>query len=112
MNRSAVTPSTSLEGSTTNPIPKRWREQAKNSEQPTTPNGERLPQGIVVGCTGNITAMVNTRDVHVLMIGAAGVGKTAFWLYPYTVADNGSRAVQYAEKKEIMDGIIQKYHPD
>lgn len=31
---------------------------------------------------------------------------------PYTVADNGGRAVEYAEKKEIQDGIIQKYHPD
>ena len=39
-------------------------------------------RGIVVGCTGNTTAMVDTGDVHVLMIGAAGVGKTAFWLYP------------------------------
>lgn len=28
------------------------------------------------------TAMVDTGDVHALMIGAAGVGKTAFWLYP------------------------------
>ena len=62
--------------------PKRWREQAKKKETPTTPNGEKLPQGIVVGCTGNTTAMVDTGDVHVLMIGAAGVGKTAFWLYP------------------------------
>ena len=26
--------------------------------------------------------MIDTGDVHVLMIGAAGVGKTAFWLYP------------------------------
>ena len=26
--------------------------------------------------------MVDTGDVHALMIGAAGVGKTAFWLYP------------------------------
>lgn len=31
--------------------------------------------------------------------------------HPYTVADNGNRKVQYAEKKEIMDGINQKYHP-
>lgn len=62
--------------------PKRWREQAKKGGQPTTPNGEKLPQGIVVGCTGNTTAMVDTGDVHALMIGAAGVGKTAFWLYP------------------------------
>lgn len=28
------------------------------------------------------TAMVDTGDVHTLMIGAAGVGKTAYWLYP------------------------------
>lgn len=62
--------------------PKRWRQRAKKKETPTTPNGEELPQGIVVGCTGNTTAMVDTGDVHVLMIGAAGVGKTAFWLYP------------------------------
>ena len=62
--------------------PKRWRKQAKKGEKPTTDNGEDLPQGIVVGCTGNTTAMVDTGDVHVLMIGAAGVGKTAFWLYP------------------------------
>lgn len=39
---------------------------------PTAPNGETLPQGIVVGCTGNTTALVDTGDVHVLMIGAAG----------------------------------------
>ncbi len=62
--------------------PERWRKQAKKKETPTTPDGEALPQGIVVGCTGNTTAMVDTGDVHVLMIGAAGVGKTAFWLYP------------------------------
>ena len=31
---------------------------------------------------------------------------------PYTVEDNGGREVVYAEKKEIMDGIVQKYHPD
>ena len=27
------------------------------------------------------TALVDTGDVHALMIGAAGVGKTAYWLY-------------------------------
>ena len=43
---------------------------------------QTVPQGIVVGCQGNTTALVDTGDVHVLMIGAAGVGKTAFWLYP------------------------------
>lgn len=31
---------------------------------------------------------------------------------PYTVADNGNREVKYADKKEIIDGIVQKYHPD
>jgi type IV secretion system protein VirD4 len=75
--------------------PKRWREQAKNGLQPTVAGAVRhrkkkskaveeqaLPQGIVVGCEGNTTALVDTGDVHVLMIGAAGVGKTAFWLYP------------------------------
>ena len=51
----------------------------------TEPTEEALPQGIVVGCKGgkhSTTAMIDTGDVHVLMIGAAGVGKTAFWLYP------------------------------
>lgn len=62
--------------------PKKWREQAKNGKTPTGEDGKALPQGIVIGCTGNTTAMVDTGDVHVLMIGAAGVGKTAFWLYP------------------------------
>lgn len=65
--------------------PERWREQAKNGKAPTTAEGELLPQGIVVGCTGrnaSTTAMIDTGDVHALMIGAAGVGKTAYWLYP------------------------------
>ncbi len=62
--------------------PERWREQAKRGEKPTTIEGSELPQGIIVGCTGNTTAMVDTGDVHALMIGAAGVGKTAYWLYP------------------------------
>lgn len=62
--------------------PERWREQAKRGEKPTTIEGTELPQGIIVGCTGNTTAMVDTGDVHALMIGAAGVGKTAYWLYP------------------------------
>lgn len=55
--------------------PKLWRQ------------GKNLPteQGIVVGCTDSktgTTAMIDTGDVHALMIGAAGVGKTAYWLYP------------------------------
>lgn len=49
--------------------------------------GKNLPteQGLVVGSTGKkggVTALVDTSDVHCLMIGAAGVGKTAFFLYP------------------------------
>ena len=28
------------------------------------------------------TALVDTGDVHAIMIGAAGVGKTSYWLYP------------------------------
>ena len=62
--------------------PKKWRAQAASGDSPTGKNGNPLPQGVVVGCTGNTTALVDTGDVHVLMIGAAGVGKTAFWLYP------------------------------
>lgn len=54
--------------------PQKWR------------RGEDLPkvQGTIVGCRGinNTTALVDTGDVHTLMIGAAGVGKTAFFLYP------------------------------
>ena len=49
--------------------------------------GKRLPkvQGILVGCEerGSATyALIDSDDVHCLMIGAAGVGKTAFFLYP------------------------------
>lgn len=64
--------------------PERWREQAANHHEPTLENGDVLPQGIVMGCTGKkeTIAMVDTGDVHALMIGAAGVGKTAYWLYP------------------------------
>ena len=49
--------------------------------------GERLPgaQGLVLGCTGKkgqLTALVDSDDILCLMIGASGVGKTAFFLYP------------------------------
>ena len=80
--------------------PDKWREQAKDGKEPTMSvlkkrnlfsrkpavvEEEPLPQGIVVGCKGRkgkTVAMVDTGDVHALMIGAAGVGKTAYWLYP------------------------------
>lgn len=32
--------------------------------------------------------------------------------HPYTVAENGNRRVQYANKAELMDGIVKKYHPE
>lgn len=80
--------------------PSKWRRQAESGQTPTATHimkrglfkkeknastEQALPQGIVVGCTGGklgTTALIDTGDVHVLMIGAAGVGKTAYWLYP------------------------------
>ena len=108
--------------------PKKWREQAVNGNQPTiekspslflnlrnkhrrmkgkseieTPD-EPLPQGIVVGCTTKNEAIVDTGDVHALMIGAAGVGKTAYWLYPcieYALA-SGMSFLSTDTKGDIM----------
>ena len=66
--------------------PEQWRKEAAEGKTPTLKGTSKpLPQGIVVGCTGgkhSTTAMIDTGDVHALMIGAAGVGKTAYWLYP------------------------------
>jgi len=55
--------------------PEKWR------------RGMALPtrQGLVVGCKkkgSSVTALVDGGDIHCLMIGAAGVGKTANFLYP------------------------------
>ena len=55
--------------------PEKWRK------------GESLPeaQGLVVGYKKKgsfITALIDSGDIHCLMIGAAGVGKTANFLYP------------------------------
>ena len=55
--------------------PHRWR------------RGKQLPkqQGLVLGSVGrknHVTALVDSDDIHCLMIGASGVGKTAFFLYP------------------------------
>ena len=49
--------------------------------------GQNLPteQGLVLGCTGRkneVTALVDSDDIHCLMIAASGTGKTAFFLYP------------------------------
>ena len=49
------------------------------------PKVSNLPQGIIVGMQskfGQHYALVDDSDVHALMIGAAGVGKTAYFLYP------------------------------
>lgn len=49
--------------------------------------GECLPaeQGLILGSVeraGKLYALVDTGDIHCLMIGAAGIGKTANFLYP------------------------------
>ena len=49
--------------------------------------GKELPkvQGLILGSTGKkgkVTALIDVEDIHCLMIGASGVGKTAFFLYP------------------------------
>ena len=56
--------------------PGRWREDE---------NSRPKEQGIVVGCETigkDTVGLVDTGDVHCMMIDAAGVGKTAYWLYP------------------------------
>ena len=54
--------------------PQKWRK------------GENLPnkQGLIVGSAEgqDLKALVDCDDIHCLMIGASGVGKTAFFLYP------------------------------
>ncbi|MGM9682255.1 MAG: VirD4-like conjugal transfer protein, CD1115 family [Eubacteriales bacterium] len=89
--------------------PQKWREN-KNS-RPTE-------QGIVVGCEskGNETvALVDIGDVHCMMIGAAGVGKTAYWLYPnieYACA-TGMSFMTTDTKGDIMRNyglIAEKYY--
>ncbi len=58
--------------------PRVWRNDAKKGTL-------ELPQGVVVGVEnkkGINYALVDTADVHTMMIGAAGCGKTAYWLYP------------------------------
>jgi type IV secretion system protein VirD4 len=56
---------------------------ARHASAGTAP--PHLPQGIIMGSVrrfGKTYALVDTGDVHVLMIGAAGIGKTACYLYP------------------------------
>ena len=89
--------------------PKTWRRDEKR--RPTE-------QGIIVGCEsrGNETlALVDSGDVHCMMIGAAGVGKTAFWLYPnieYACA-TGMSFMTTDTKGDIMrnyGSIAEKYY--
>ena len=54
--------------------PDEWRKHGNDGKI-------NLPQGVIVGYK-NETAYVDTADVHTMMIGAAGCGKTAYWLYP------------------------------
>lgn len=59
--------------------PEEWRRKAQKHSL------QELPQGIIVGCRnkgGETIAMVDDADVHCMMVGAAGCGKTAYWLYP------------------------------
>lgn len=59
-------------------VPFKVSEWRKGLNRPTA-------QGLVLGSTGrknNVTALVDSDDIHCLMIGASGVGKTAFFLYP------------------------------
>ena len=89
--------------------PKTWRRDE---------NSRPTEQGIVVGCEsrGNETlALVDSGDVHCMMIGAAGVGKTAFWLYPnieYACA-TGMSFMTTDTKGDIMrnyGSIAEKYY--
>lgn len=97
--------------------PKLWRKQAESGETPTTVDGKSLPQGIVVGCKGKAetVALVDDQDVHALMIGAAGVGKTAYFLYPnieYACA-SGMSFISTDTKGDIYrnyGGIAKKYY--
>lgn len=97
--------------------PERWRRQAEQGMTPTTADGAVLPQGIVVGCDGTgkkTTAMIDTGDVHALMLGAAGIGKTAYWLYAcieYACA-SGMSFLSTDTKGDIMrnyGNIAKKY---
>ena len=88
--------------------PERWRK------------GEHLPtaQGMILGSVekaGKLYALVDTGDVHCLMIGAAGVGKTAHFLYPnieYACA-SGMSFLTTDTKGDLYRnyaGIAQKYY--
>ena len=90
-------------------IPEEWRQN---------PGSRPKEQGIVAGCLSKkktTTALVDTGDVHCMMIGAAGVGKTAYWLYPnieYACA-SGMSFLSTDTKGDIMrnyGSIASKYY--
>ena len=89
--------------------PNKWREDPKCRPK---------DQGIVVGCESigkDTVGLVDTGDVHCMMIGAAGVGKTAYWLYPnieYACA-SGMSFMSTDTKGDIMrnyGSIASKYY--
>lgn len=88
--------------------PQKWRK------------GEELPkeQGLVVGYKKKgsfVTAVIDSGDIHCLMIGAAGVGKTANFLYPnieYACA-SGMSFLTTDTKGDLFRnyaGIAKKYY--
>ena len=54
--------------------------------------------------------MVDSDDVHVLMIGASGVGKTAYFLYPNLVPLYGLRQNIYTDPQKPMK-VEAKIYP-
>ena len=89
--------------------PQEWREN---------PDSRPTEQGIVVGCKTqgcHTIGLVDTGDVHCMMVGAAGVGKTAYWLYPnleYACA-SGMSFMTTDTKGDLMRNygtIAQKYY--
>ena len=89
--------------------PDKWRTDEKSRPK---------EQGIVVGCESigkDTVGLVDTGDVHCMMIGAAGVGKTAYWLYPnieYACA-SGMSFLSTDTKGDIMrnyGSIASKYY--
>lgn len=88
--------------------PQVWR---KGMDLPTA-------QGLIVGGVfkgGKVSALVDTDDVHTLMIGSAGVGKTAYFLYPnieYACA-SGMSFLTTDTKGDLFRnyaGIAKKYY--
>lgn len=65
--------------------PQPWRKEHSALSKKRKGTTEALRQGIIIGCAGTkkrVLAQVDTGDVHALMIGAAGVGKTAYFMIP------------------------------